>query len=125
MTPIIRVLLMDMPPLLRQILEHAISQHGDLQLIPEAGDTPGVATHRGTPPDAVIVCARASRAPHQASALLERWPRAQIVVVTAAGRDAALYELRPHRTELGQLSPAEAVQAIRDAVWRLRKVRES
>jgi DNA-binding NarL/FixJ family response regulator len=124
-TPIGRVMLMDMPPLLREILEHAITQHDDLELMREPGRAPREGTQARTHPDAVIVGTTAPEANDHATALLERWPQAQIVVVTAAGRNIALYELRPHKTELGQLSPAEAVQAIRRVVLRRRKVKES
>jgi DNA-binding NarL/FixJ family response regulator len=114
------VLLIDMPPLLQQILEHAIAQHPDLQLVPEAAAASATPLKTRPALDAVIVGAEANEAADQASVLLDRWPKAQVVVVTAAGRDAALYELRPHRIQLGRLSPTEAVKAIRDAVWRRR-----
>jgi DNA-binding NarL/FixJ family response regulator len=116
----VRVLMIDMPPLLRQILEHAISQDSDFQLVPEAPAASATPVNTHSRVDAVIVGSEADDAARQASALLDRWPKAQVVVVTAAGRDAALYELRPHRTQLGTLSPVEAVTAIRDAVWRRR-----
>jgi hypothetical protein len=115
------VVLLDLPPLLRQILAHAISEHPDLELLPEAAPA-ATLVETGPVLDAVIVGADAAQAAHRASVLLDRWPKAQVVVVTAAGRDAALYELRPHATPLGRLSPGETVQAIRDAVWRRRPV---
>jgi DNA-binding NarL/FixJ family response regulator len=114
----VRVLLVDVPTLLRQILEEAITRHPDLELVPQAAAATGTSPNERPTLDAVIVGADAAQAPDQASALLDRWPRAQVVMLTAAGRDAALYELRPHRTQLGKLSPVEALQAIRDAVRR-------
>jgi hypothetical protein len=38
--------------------------------------------------------------------------------VMEAGRRTVLYELRPHRTELGELSPQELVAAVRAAAGR-------
>ena len=56
--------------------------------------------------------------PRLAERLLPRRPRLKVFAVADQGRACALYELRPHRIEFGEVSPDELVEAIRAAVER-------
>jgi hypothetical protein len=120
--PTIRVLLRDMPQILRDILENAISSQPDMALIDDPGDLPRPPgeVQRGPDlvPDAVIVGTTEFQHAQNASALLSRWPRSRILMIATSGHQAVLYELRPHTTELGELSPSDLVHAIRSAVLR-------
>jgi hypothetical protein len=49
-------------------------------------------------------------------ALFAQWPRAQILTVMQGGDAAALYELRRHRRQLGEVSPSDLVRTLREAV---------
>jgi hypothetical protein len=109
---------MDLPPLLRQIFEHALAGQSDLQTMSDLRAADADPRVTGTLPDIVITSGGRVDASRRSTALLDRWPSAKILVLTEMGRDAAMFELRPHRTELGQLSPAEAVDVIRNAVHR-------
>ena len=40
-------------------------------------------------------------------------PRISVLVIAASGRTAAMYELRPHRMPLGEVTPAGLIAAIR------------
>jgi hypothetical protein len=51
--------------------------------------------------------------------LLAQWPRAHILTVLQ-GDAAVIYELRPRRRVLRELSPAEMVGTLRDTVRRSR-----
>jgi hypothetical protein len=48
--------------------------------------------------------------------LLARAPRARMLAVSDDAAQAALYELRPHRTAIGDASPAALVAALHGAV---------
>src|SRR5688500_1477641 len=101
----IRVLLSQMPNILRDILEHAVARQVDFELVRDAPDTTlrSISGH-DTSPDVVII-ASADGVP-ASMAMLARWPAARIMIVTPVEGEAALYELRPHITTLGHVSPA-------------------
>ena len=105
--PTTRVLLSQMPQILREILEHAIVQHGDLELIGQ-----GSGAEHDDRPDVVIVGGGLPSGPDLSRALLTEWPNARVVVLAPAEGDAALYELKPHMTGLGRPSAAELVEFI-------------
>ena len=47
--------------------------------------------------------------------VLDERPRLRVLAVAGHGREAFLYELRPTRTPLGEVSPRAIVEAIRSA----------
>lgn len=44
---------------------------------------------------------------------LARYPAARVIALTGDGDDAAVYEMRPHRIALGELSPRTLREAVR------------
>ena len=113
----IRVLIRDGPTMLRDILERAIASAPDMETVaasPVPADEP-VGQHPARP-DVVIVGLRDSELVEDASALLNRWPGSQVFVLTAHGRKAVMYQLVPHETDMGEMSPDELVDAIRSSV---------
>jgi DNA-binding NarL/FixJ family response regulator len=119
-----RVLLLEIPPLLRDILEHGIQLQSDCELLRDARRTLQMLSEQTVPPDVVILGLAASEDATLVSALFSRWPRVQVVTVTQTGNDAALYELTPRRTALGHMSPTEIVDALREAIHRSREMSE-
>jgi DNA-binding NarL/FixJ family response regulator len=111
----VRVLLLEMPPLLRGILEHEVQLQSDCELLKDARRPFHLLTEQAPPPDIVILGVTAAQDATLVPALLARWPLAQVMTVTEAGDDAAVFELRPRRRELGQMSPAELVRILRAA----------
>jgi hypothetical protein len=114
------VLLARLPAGLRDILEHEIREHPDLSLLAEEPfaeselEEPGPGGGRA--PDVVIVGSAAASDPRVTTRWFTRFPRARVLVVTPADGSASLYELRRHRSALGQVSPAELVAALRGAM---------
>jgi hypothetical protein len=47
--------------------------------------------------------------------LLQLRPSLRVIALSAGGRDASAFELRPHETKLGEVSPAALLAAIRGA----------
>lgn len=112
----VRVLLLEMPQLLRGLLEHAVQTHSDCTLLSDARPTLDILLQPAPPPDVVIVgLATASDAPI-VPALFARWPEAQIMTVSSSGEGGVVYEMRPHQRILGEMSPAEIVETLWDAV---------
>ena len=56
------------------------------------------------PPDVVIVGGNDSRTAAGARALLTRWPRTSVLMISARGHQVLLHQLLPRSTELGELS---------------------
>ena len=105
-----RILIVDMPRMLREIVRSVIVAEADLELVAEVHD-PGaldkaIPRHR---PDFVI----GHSAPHEIERLLEERPSMKVLQVDSTGRSSFLYELRPQRTALGEMSPARLLEAIR------------
>ena len=101
--------------MLRDILEQAIAGAPDMDTVREL---PEVAPEPSDPsqPDVVIVGVRESEPAEGVSALLNRWPRSQVLMLTAHGRKAVMYQLVPRGTDMGEISPDQLVEAIRSCV---------
>jgi hypothetical protein len=62
----------------------------------------------------VEIVKRIAELPDRYDSLLYRHPRLSVLSIGGEG-SAALHELRPHRSPLGNISPAELVATIRAA----------
>jgi hypothetical protein len=102
----VHVLLLEIPRLLRGILEHAIRTDADCELVQEPRDTP----------DVVILGLTDANDTTLLPALFARWPGAQVMTVLAPGDDAAMYELRLERRTFTGVSPTEILQVLREGV---------
>jgi DNA-binding NarL/FixJ family response regulator len=114
--PSIRVLIRDAPNILRDILEQAVSSEGDMELIPEPTAPFQPAVDQSLAPDVVIVGTNEPAADRGARALLTRWPRSRILMITEQGHRIVWHELQPRSVELGEMSPTQLVQVIRSAM---------
>ena len=101
--------------MLQDILVDSISTEPDMHLMRERSETAAPHAEGGATPDVVIVGAAGPGEAQNAGAMLSRWPLSRVLMVSISGARAALYELQPHRTELGEMSPRELVHAIRAA----------
>lgn len=109
----IRVVIANMPRLLHDIVHSVLSAESDIE-IAEASVSPkdiqAPDMLRNT--DVVIVAEPAlSNADYEW--VLYQHPRLRVVAIAGDGRAAALYELRPSRVALGDLSPRTLVDAVR------------
>ena len=78
--------------MLRDILERAIASAPDMEAVHESpGAMPEPADQQPPQPDVVIVGARGSEPAEGVSALLNRWPGSQVLMLTAHGRKAVMY----------------------------------
>jgi hypothetical protein len=109
-----RVLLLEVPKLLRDILQLATRHEDDFEL--ETQVEPVLS------PDVVILGITAAEDVTLVPALFARWPCAQVLTVTHAGDDVVAYELSPRRQALGEMSPPEIFAKLRDVVRRKREL---
>ena len=103
--------------MLREILEQAILSDPDMEVISE----PVMAApteDQLRPPDVVVAGISDAEPAASARELLARWPHSHLLIITARGHRVFRYEPRPRGVDLGEMSPAQLVDAIRAAVRR-------
>jgi hypothetical protein len=94
----------------REIMEEAFAANG-FTVIGEHGADP-LGSMRDTGADALIVRAD-SCDEDEIGDLLAKRPGARVLAIAPNGGTGALYELRPHRVYLGDVSPQSLIDAIR------------
>ena len=105
-----------MPRLVRDLIERALRAAPDMTVV-------GVLTSpaellpaaRETRPHFVVVGLDNSSLPPECRLLLEEQPRTKMLGIESRAGEAHLYELRPHRIEIGEVAPPDVVVAIREA----------
>jgi DNA-binding NarL/FixJ family response regulator len=115
-----RILLVALPPMLSDIVADTIGSQTDMEVVGElptaaelqAGVSEAVA-------DIVIIGLDDLDLPSECLGLFDAYPSIRVLGVSIDGRSASLYELRPHRLPLGEVSPDGLVQAIREARTRV------
>jgi len=117
----VRVVLLEVPKLLREILEHAMRSQGDYELVRDVWRIDAVPGELSATPDVVILGLNAAEDATLVPALFARWPAAQVMTVMQSGGDAAVYELSPRRQPLAHMSPDEILVTLRDSVRRRRE----
>jgi len=109
-----RIVLIDMAPLLREIVREAIVREPDFDLVAEHGDTDVRTAIERDNPDFIIVGDDAA-AQQDVRSLVGTGRGLRALEVQSDGRESVLYELRPHRISLGEISADTLVRAIRAA----------
>lgn len=108
-----RIVLVDMSPLLREIVRETAAREPDLSVVREheAGIDLRAAVERDDP-DFLIVGSEAGTE-EAVSSLVAAGRRLRALEVRSDGRESILYELRPHRVALGEISPVTLLHTIR------------
>jgi hypothetical protein len=110
----VRVLIFPLPTLLHDILHKLLAEVGAVQVVDYDGEAGLAEAASDTAADLVIAEER-DAAPAAACALLRARPQARALAVSHDGRSGVIYELRPHREAVGELSTATLQAAIRAA----------
>ncbi len=106
-----RIVLVAMPQMLRDIVAGVLADEPDMEIVGEATGVNGLPDAVLEPGADVVVMGRDD--PSLATSLLEQQPGMRVLAVAASGRESWLYELRPHRVPLGEISPKRLVEQIR------------
>ncbi len=99
----VRVAVVDLPQMMSEIVKDILDQAPDVAVLP-ASDWDDA--------DVVILAAENEELPATGRTQLARHPAAKVLTIDRHGRDAYLYELRPHRTPLGEVSAGTLLAAI-------------
>jgi DNA-binding NarL/FixJ family response regulator len=112
----IRILLGEMPRMMREIVEPAVATQADMQVVGAVSARETLASEVGrTRAEVVIVGLDSAPQVPSYEAVLYAHPHLKMLAVVDSGREALLYELRPHTVPLGQVSVAGLLDAIRAA----------
>jgi chemotaxis response regulator CheB len=114
--PAIRVLLIDIPKMLAEILRSLLADRPDMMLVGEAtDDQTNLDVLVELEPDVVIVGLPDSDIPAVCVDLLMKRPGIRIIGIGGGGSRGVVYELRPNRIALGEISPRALIGLIRDS----------
>jgi hypothetical protein len=102
-----------MSPLLLDMLHHVVASEPNMAVVGRVGDADLLAAARRTRADVVLVGQRVKDEREQYGQLLLRRPRLKVLAIAHDGRTGSLYELRPRRVPLGELSSDALCRAIR------------
>lgn len=102
-----------MSPLLLDMLHHVVASEPNMAVVGRVGDADLLSAARRTRADVVLVGQKVKDEREQYGQLLLRRPRLKVLAITNDGRTGSLYELRPRRVPLGELSADTLCRAIR------------
>ena len=115
----IGVVLVDVTGLTREIVQGILAGAPDIDLIGEVSmrDFGGPGDPAGA--DVAILAGDGGVLTRRALEVLKTRPLLKVLAVRRGGREASLYELRPHQTPLGELSSQVLLAAVRTGpvVW--------
>ncbi|GGL04311.1 hypothetical protein [Streptomyces flaveus] len=115
----IRVVLIDMPQLLRQILQDVIDASPGMTVVrAHPRRVPLVEAVDRDAAQVVVFGQESLQLAPECRELLEQRPRVQVLAVSRDGVRTTLYGLRPHRELLGELEPEQLADAIRGVAAR-------
>ncbi|MDQ6610861.1 MAG: hypothetical protein M3Y64_00390 [Gemmatimonadota bacterium] len=109
----IRVVIASMPRLLHDIVHSVLSAESDIVIADSRASTREIPAADALRHTDVVIVAEPEFAEMDYESMLYQHPRVRVVAIAGDGREAALYELRPARIALGELSPQTLVQAVR------------
>ncbi len=103
----IHVALIDLPRMSRELVAGA--------LLAEPAIEVAIGFDAREPPDVAIVGGRhGEELPERALELLHEHPRMRVLTLADDGAETYVYELRPHRVLIGELSAAALLDAVLD-----------
>jgi DNA-binding NarL/FixJ family response regulator len=114
-----RILLFDVPHLLRDMLVREVDEAPDMDLVGELCDGKElVAMARSTQPDFIVVSVDDGEVPAACQQVFREQPLIRVLGLIADAGHLYLHELRPGRQDIGYVRPAEIVYTIRGAASR-------
>jgi DNA-binding NarL/FixJ family response regulator len=106
------------------ILEHVVANDPALSVVGISDDANLAAEARRTRADVVVVAQKTPDERDSLASLLRSRPRMKVVTILASGESGALYELRPHRTVIAEITTESLSKAIRGPPGARRKPRQ-
>ena len=109
-----RIFLAEMPRMLCDIITSVVATQRDMVVVGRLPDLPGLMTEVSkTGAEVVVIGLPDSTLPAECDRLFDAYPHIRVLGIAADGRRAFLYEMRPHQSPLGEVSPERLVEVIR------------
>ena len=109
----IRVLLVDLTAMLREIVKGVLEAEPTVDVVGElAAGEPLLPAVEKTDAEVVIFATDQRDLSPDGYDLLDARPRTKVLALVGDGREAFLYELRPSREALGELTPWGLIEAL-------------
>ena len=105
-----------MPQLLRGIVRNVLADHRDMRVMREVEDESLVLAAVEETEAQFVIWGIDGEIPEECPRLFQEFPRVRVLAIEQEGRSGFLYELRPSKLALGQLSGRTIVDTIRVAV---------
>jgi len=102
-----------MPPLLREIVRDAVAREADLELVAEHEDGPELREALARDGADFVIVGSDAAAAACVTSLVASQRSMRALELRGDGRESVLYELRPHRVPLGEISAETLVRTIR------------
>lgn len=102
-----------MPRILRDIVSQLIAEQPDMHVVGAFADDVGADTLAELRPDVLVLGSDAADVASVCRGFVQRRPALKVLAVEADGRRTWLYEMRPHQTLIGEISPATLLETIR------------
>jgi DNA-binding NarL/FixJ family response regulator len=109
----IHVVVSDLTGMLRDIVTETLEAAPDLVVTVVSPPESALAAVAAAEADVAVLAGGVDGLPAAGRELLDHHPRLHVMAVRRDGRDASLYELRPHERRLGGISPAVLLDAVR------------
>jgi DNA-binding NarL/FixJ family response regulator len=108
-----RIVLVDMPTLMREIVRNILTDEPDLEVVAELDDGDRLLGLLESTGARNVVWGADGVVPN-VEPVLAAFPSVRVLAILEDGRSSFLYRLRPHKSALGQMSPERLVGAIRE-----------
>ena len=117
--PEIRILVVHPAGILRDIVVKALDAQDDMIVVDQLPDHTGLRQALASTRPTLVLWGLLSPDVHEVYPdLFDGYSSVKVLAMLEDGRQAFLWELRPHRTPLGEISPGRLVEVIREAVGR-------
>ena len=110
---LIRILLAGMPPLLLDIIRHVVAAEADMTVVGRLDDGDLLAATQRARADVILIGEKAKDGRESYDRLLMKQPGLKVLTIADDGKSGSLYELRPQRIPLGEISAEVLRAAIR------------
>jgi DNA-binding NarL/FixJ family response regulator len=111
-----RIAFVDLPRMLRDILTHALTADPVFTIVAAYPAGTGLVAAAARSKADVLITALPDAGEDSLDAVVTHYPKVKVLAVESRGDWMFLYELRPQRTVLGEVTPDRVVQLIKGSV---------
>lgn len=101
--------------MLRDIVSQLVAEQPDMRVVGAFADHVELETLTELDPDVLVIGSGGANVPALCRGLVQQRPALKVLAVEMDGRRTWLYEMRPHQTLIGEISPTALLDTIRAA----------